>query len=442
MKALLICPCERPAVTNMAESGPLVLWPILGKSLVEYGLEHLASLGAKQVLILSADRPEQVRRVTGNGARWGLAVEVIPESRELTPEEARRKYRAEGAPDWLAAPHDVMMADRLPGLPQRGLFDSYGSWFAALLEWMPRAATPERIGMREVQPGLWVGLHTRVSPRATLHAPCWLGHHVHVGPEAVIGPGAILEDRVLVESGAEITGSLVGPETFVGQLTQIKDSLAWGSQLINWREGSFVRVPDAFLLCAFNARHVSPHAGGWWGRLMALLVMALTLPLGLWAAVKSWWRGQPALRSRIAVRPQLAAISGRAATVTYYEFADANAWWRRWPQLWSIARGDFTWVGNRPLSPSQAPALANDFERLWLAAPTGLISLADVEASEDSFNDETRAHASFYAAQAGWRLNLSILARALMKAVFGISFSKGWEVSPLPVASPLMKEKA
>jgi hypothetical protein len=440
MKALLICPAERPAVASLAESGPLVLWPILGKSLLEYGLEHLASLGAKQALILSADRPEQVRRVIGTGARWGLEVQVIPESRELTPEEAREKYRAKGAGDWLASPHDAIVADRLPGLPERGLFDSYAAWFAVLLEWMPRAATPERIGMREVQPGLWIGLHTRVSTRARLHAPCWLGHHVYVGPDAVIGPMAVLEDRAFVEAAAEVSGSLVGPETFVGELTHIKNSLAWGSLLINWREGSSVRVPDAFLLSDLTARQVRP--GGWVGRLMALLLMLLTLPMGLWAVMKSFWRGQPALNPRLAVRPKLAAASRAGPTLTYYELADASRWWRRWPQLWSIVRGDFTWVGNRPLSPSQASVLANDFERLWLAAPVGLISLADVEACEDRFDDEARAHASFYAAQAGWRSDLSILWRALVHLVFGISFSNGWEVWPRPMAGPLVKEKA
>ena len=57
--------------------------------------------------------------------------------------------------------------------------------------------------------------------------------------------------------------------------------------------------------------------------------------------------------------------------------------------------------------------MSNDFERLWLTAPIGLISLADAEGCLEAFGDEARAHASYYAVQASWRLDLSILLRAL-----------------------------
>jgi hypothetical protein len=72
------------------------------------------------------------------------------------------------------------------------------------------------------------------------------------------------------------------------------------------------------------------------------------------------------------------------------------------------------------LNPGLAARLSNDFERLWLAAPIGLISLADAESCPECFSDEARAHASFYAAGANWRLDLAVLARALFAAVFGV----------------------
>src|SRR6185436_17936568 len=89
---------------------------------------------------------------------------------------------------------------------------------------------------------------------------------------------------------------------------------------------------------------------------------------------------------------------------------------RRWPQLWSIVCGDFTWVGNRPLSPTDAAELATDFERLWLVAPVGLISLADAEACADFLSDQARAHASYYAVQAHWKMDLNIIMRVLLRA--------------------------
>src|SRR5438132_1635125 len=185
MKALLICPADRQGVAALAESAPLCNLPVLGKSLVEYWLEHLVTLGATHVCILASDRPEQVRALVGNGARWGLSVAVHPELRELTASEARTKYRLEDPSAWLAAPNDTQVMDHLPAAPELPLLDSYADLVAALGAWMPQAVTPERIGMHELKPGVWVGMHVHISPNAELLAPCWLGDHVYVGNDSV-----------------------------------------------------------------------------------------------------------------------------------------------------------------------------------------------------------------------------------------------------------------
>jgi len=105
-------------------------------------------------------------------------------------------------------------------------------------------------------------------------------------------------------------------------------------------------------------------------------------------------------------------------------------------------RGEFAWVGNRPLTSAQADVLSNDFERLWLNAPIGLVSLADVRGCLDSLSDESRAHASFYAVQNNWRLDLSILSAALADAVFGIELEPEDEKLPVSLQPSVVKEKA
>src|SRR5262245_3555510 len=101
MKAILICPGERTAVGALAEATPVSNINVLGKPLIGYWLEHLAARGAKEVAVLATDRPEQTRALVGNGARWGLRVKVIPEIRELSLAEARRKYRGKDDTKWL-----------------------------------------------------------------------------------------------------------------------------------------------------------------------------------------------------------------------------------------------------------------------------------------------------------------------------------------------------
>jgi hypothetical protein len=148
-----------------------------------------------------------------------------------------------------------------------------------------------------------------------------------------------------------------------------------------------------------------------------MAVMEMTTPLALYAIIKAAACGESPFRQKEAVRPWQAGPSSQS-TITYYELASTNRWLRRWPQLWNVARGEFAWVGNRPLSSSRAANLSDDFERCWLNAPVGLVSLTDAEGIPDSFDAQARAHASYYAAVRDWRLDLDILARVSRLLIF------------------------
>jgi NDP-sugar pyrophosphorylase family protein len=271
MKTILICPAERAEVPLLSVEVPLAVAPALGHGLVEYWMSHLACAGVKQVVLLANDRPDEVRKVVGNGSRWGVAAEVMAESQELAPEQAAEKYGAE-----------ALVMDHFPGLPDHPLFASYDQWFQALETWMPHAGTPDRVGVRELRPGIWAGLHGHISHEARLCAPCWLGDHVYVGPGAVIGPGAIVENGAFIEPKAEIHRSVVGPATFVGQYVQLTHSLAWGSTLVNWHTGLASKVSDAFLMCSLHPQRPGAQGFPWLDRVAEWL---------------AGWRENPALES-------------------------------------------------------------------------------------------------------------------------------------------------
>ena len=231
MKALLICPSIRPAVPHLSETGPLVTAPVLGDSVVGHWIEFLAARGARHVRIVAPDRADHVRAAVGDGARWGLQAEVVSAGVEPSPEGG-------------------VLVSHLPDSPELPLFESYAGWYEALLAWLPRALTPTRVRMAEIRPGIWVSRRARISPTAELIAPCWIGDQVFVEPGAVVGPGAIIEDRAVLEGEARVTRSWVAPDTFVGPMTSVANSLASGSTLINWRTDSSLHVPDPFLMCS------------------------------------------------------------------------------------------------------------------------------------------------------------------------------------------------
>ncbi len=267
MKTILICPSERPEVKALSRTAPLAAVPLLGQGLLEYWLSHLALSGVKQVLVLAHDRPEQIADIVENGARWGLDAKVVIEPREPTGSQVLLKYATELDP--VPAPNSITVLDHFPGRPELPLFGGYAQLFAALREWMPQAITPDRVGIRQVQPGVWVGLHSHVAPGAKLVAPCWIGRHVFVGANAVLGPHTVVEDRSMIEPAAELAGSWIGCDTFVGRFSRIVSSLAWGNTLVNWQTVSVTQVADPFLLCALRRPRPARKAG-WLARLAEL----------------------------------------------------------------------------------------------------------------------------------------------------------------------------
>lgn len=257
MKAILICPTDGTAVPHLAECGPLVTVPILGDSIVAHWIERLAELGARQIEVIAPDRADLVREAVGDGARWGVRVDVTVSRFEPTRQESVERHNPEGGPDWLPAPHDIVVMSHLPGCPELPLFESYASWFAALTAWMPLALTPSRVRVSQVRPGIWIGSRAQVSPTSELIAPCWIGDRASIEAGAVVGPGAIIEDRSVAGTTARIAHSWVGPDTFVGRMTSVSNSIAWGSTLIDWRTDSVLHVPDPFLLSSLSKSRIA-----------------------------------------------------------------------------------------------------------------------------------------------------------------------------------------
>jgi len=419
MKAIVICPDRLKALPFLSGNRPAALTPALGQSLLSHALATLAEAGAKEVIILAADRPEQIRRAVGGGERWGLVVEVVAESCESSVEEAQRKYRRGNGKEWMPEGGDVLVADR-PAVASEGSPLADGRrWFEALRDWLPHAHQ-RRVGTRELSPGVWAGIRTRIEEGAILKRPCWLGEGVWVRAGATVGPNAMVEDDALIDHDAEVSESWIGPRTYVGAMTHVHRSLAWGRGLLNYETNSFIEVSDAFLLGDLERAEASQFRSSALGRLIAFGVFLLTSPVALVAWARSLRRNTAFFAKRNAVVPRSAGALTTLREAGYSEFLAMGGLWRRWPQLWSIVRGDFAWVGNRPITREQAAELTGEFEQLWLAAPVGLVSLADVEGCADVFGDEARAHASFYAAQAG-KLDRQIL-RRLIHQIFANPF--------------------
>lgn len=407
MKAILICPAERPSVAMLHEEMPLVLVPMLGKSLVDYWLEYLSSRNCTDVVMLASDRPEQVREYVSNGERWGIKVEVWPATGEEGAIEAALGAFNGDDVDW------VELMDRLPLMYADPLFSNYSSWHKVLTALMAQMTGGTR-GVREIAPGVWAGLHVEVAPSSRFIPPCWIGQDVRIGEGAVVGPLAIIESRVCVEKGAEIENSVILSDTRVGAQTGIRDSIVCANILIHLPDGGSVRVTDSFLLSTLTEQVRRKATASLVGRMVAAILMVAIMPFASMAMTGSVLRGQAHVQVKTAVKPCLAPSEGVGKTFTYFEVASRYGWIRRWPQLWEAVCGRFALVGNRPVSPDQVEDLKDDFEKLWLSVPAGVISLADCQDRITPFGEAARVHACYYAVRADQKMDCSIFYRVVI----------------------------
>ncbi len=419
MKGILICPSDRDLFPCFTRKRPIALVPIMGRTWIDWMLSFLADKGAKEIIILSSDRPDQIRNAVGLGEKWGLKITVIPEMKELSAEEAVTKYQGQNSGSWMPKPYDVTVLNHLPNYPDVDILHKPAEWFCFLKNLIQKGPL-NSILMRENSPGIWIGMKSQIHPSARLNPPVWIGNHSYISKNAIIGPGTILEDEVYVDEGAEIAESYVGQSTYVGKFIELKNTLAWASGLLNWKNGSFTEVTDEFLLS-----DLCPHEHGRFrssipGRLAAVLAVVLTSPLLILAVLRHKSHTGSIFQNKMAVYPGVNPQIGLTRTIEYRELPDMKGILKRWPQLLNIIQGNFCWIGNRPLSIDEARELKTDFERMWLQAPIGLFSLADAMGCKEPFGEEARIHASFYAAQRGGKQDWAIL-RCLIKQLFGMS---------------------
>jgi len=287
MKVILICPSERHELEELTGNRPLAALPLLCDTALGLWLSHLAARGVKHVKILAADRADYLKALVGSGEKWGVEATVHSEAIEPTPQEARKKHKPSDAAGFVAEPEDVQIVDHLPWDDTYPMFGGYASWFGACQAILNQIQPGFRLGMRQLKPGVWVGRGSRIDNTAQLVGPCWIGRGVHLGENAIVGPNCIVEDETYIDDNAELADAWIGPDTYVGALTQVKDSLAWGNALINWRTNSHITVPDPFLLSSVEQARNAVKGLLAPSRLPALFTETFSRPIAALASLKA-----------------------------------------------------------------------------------------------------------------------------------------------------------
>lgn len=134
---------------------------------------------------------------------------------------------------------------------------------------------------QQVSAGVWLGRNAVVHPQARLLPPVVLGDNCQVRAEAVIGPDSVLGNNVVVDEGAEVVGSIVLENTYVGRLVNVQEAIANRNCLINVPAAASVFVSDSFLLGEVSEGSLGKALTQALERVVALLLLIASLPLWL-----------------------------------------------------------------------------------------------------------------------------------------------------------------
>lgn len=407
MKAVLILPDHRECAGFARRMKPLALMPFMGRNLLDLWLEKLAADGFKKVTLLVADRPEEIRRAAGDGGRWGLRLTIIPVPREPTVEAAQTLFATD-------AETKVIALETLPEGTSLLLWESTEGLYDVMRRKFSQVEPESRLTMRRLASDVFVSTQARIAPTAVIEGPAWIGPRVIIGDHAHIMGGSIIEGAAFIDHHACIRGSWIGPSTYVGAMTEVSHSFAWGDGLENWRLASFVEITDDFLLASLKRHRFGGTRSGWMTRLFALLLMVVTLPLAVLTMLRTRLvKRESSLARRQVILPPPSSQDRYTRTTALHALNGHEGLFARWPELWRVWRGDMHLIGNRPLTAAQAANLGDEFEQLWLASPAGVFSLAD--AADDGLDgpEADLAHAACYSVHRSFRMNLRILLRCL-----------------------------
>lgn len=457
----------------LAERSCVALLPVVGKPVLEHALERLVAAGLRRASIAISPQAEEIRSTFGDGSRWGMRLDYVLTRGEAEPDDILASAPLHGTEELLALRGDVLHGANLGAFLQAAgeiagpvVYGGTGSGPVSYclhrasgrggLERLRWRAEPEREAPvwpvvelegavhhleslrayhranldaaagripeliapgRPVALGLAVGLRSRISPRSLRQGVAWIGGGCRIEPSAELHGEVVVGDGAIVDRLAILRDSVVLPDTYIGELVEVRNAIVQGNRLIRVDIDAVLSVAETFLLADLGETTLTGVLAGPLNRLLGALLIGVSLPL--WPL---------ALLAALAENPRqpLRAVELRGNRLDFDEFGMRqrrcfSAWeWatsvpvlRYLPRLLAVASGDLRLIGTEPLTPEQAAERSEDWERLGDRAPAGLIGPTQLLLPPSAPREERLMSDAFYARQRGVGRDLYYAARGL-----------------------------
>ncbi|MBM4200533.1 MAG: NDP-sugar synthase [Gammaproteobacteria bacterium] len=462
---------------------PVALLPIAAKPLLVHCIEDVGMAGLRDLTLVVSEHADLIRREIGNGARWGLRIDYLSSRGEETPLDLLRRLNLPVHQSRLVLRGDLLRAPCLKGfLDAQPAESTRAAWLefsdaragavhlppgcpdvaVARLAWQAgeagtippvsgTGAAPEvyhsaiadlasyhranldaacgrvpglRLPGRQVAVGLNVGRHSKVSPRSLRQGVALIGSDTRVDARAKLHGEVVISDEVLVDQDADIQDSVILPNTYIGQLVDIRNAIVCGADILRIDTGAQLHVNDTFLVADLDRHGNADYLMRPLNRLTGVVLLTASLPLWPIAAGLALLQQprQPVVRHRLrGNRIELNEFGIRQRrTFTAFEWHCRPPVLRHLPRLLAVISGDLRLVGALPVSEADAAERIEPWQREADRAPAGLIGPSQLLLPQDALEEEIILSDALYAGRRSLRHNLSYLGLALRK-LFGRS---------------------
>lgn len=333
---------------------PFALWTVGEQSLLYHWLDAAVDRGIRRVILLVADRPDEVRKTMEAAKLWPLQWEVKPVAR-IDPKLS-----------------DAII-DSLPGGIQDELEKPTDGW-SLIQYWAQLERQWLDIFTKETESygiSAAVGKQCEIADTAKLNPPFWIGDFVSIGPNCSIGPHVVIEDGCMLEGGNMLSNAHMGNHTYLGPETDLNSAMMFRNQLINLKYRARVDNLESFLADKVGNKESDrrKYEPNWKEKAYALLTLYK-------------WR-----YFRNKSSESFMGIDGNLWPCPAGPLPKDRAIW-----LKQVILGRMRLFGVTPRTQASIQDLPQDWQSILKDAPIGVFSYADVVGIHDIGTEEEAMH--------------------------------------------------
>lgn len=460
----------------VAPDFPTALLPLGSSTFLERVLAQLSNAGVRHLDLVVSSRPEDLRRLLGDGERWGLRLRWHLVKNGNAPYGILRSLGLDQNQHILLGHADRWIADevlaslvhsdlvltrsddggvhwagwsstrpeRLAGVSQHSDERSLGALMCSLGDEV-RVLEPSQFiqasdarcllaaqscaleGKLMAQaPATWLrkpwGAHSPdavVQPGALIDGPVLIGPGCIVSSGAQIGPGTVLTHDIVISSHSSVRHSLVLPHTYIGEGLELDNTIVNGRSVQHLSLGvrTVLPISEGLLM---DLKHTRVAQTGALARAMAVLLCLLFSPwlvldtvLRRLRGLPLRWQKRPVVVGHDADGEQLLLQQLRCANTPEWGGDSLLAQFGSWLD---VVQGRRSWFGARPRSPSEWYALSRDWQVLLTNTAVGCFHARAWSDSDGESADARAAADVFFAVRQSASERLRLLLAVLRGA--------------------------